>query len=366
MEIIQLESEEHGVERVKMGGTVQPLGARTKPWLAVQDKNVVGLDCRHLSGITEYEPTEFTFTAQSGTPLAEIQNTLAENGQYLPFDPPFANQGATIGGAIASGLNGSSSLRFGGLRDFMLGVSYIDGLGDIVASGGKVVKNAAGFDLSKFMVGSCGQFGILTQVTLKVFPRPESFATLEFDADLDSALSWIKRLILTPLEIDAMDWMAGKFWIRLGGPAQTVETATARIDSIIGTKPAVVMNSDSENGDDGVWKTANDFSWHDPRQVLIKIPCQLDNVGRIGETANRYQSALRITLGGQLAYASVPVDQVPTFQTELVQQSVPHLPISGPSEINQLVRRQGISRTLGQFSSLIKKAVDPNNHFATL
>ncbi|MFN9911536.1 MAG: FAD-binding protein, partial [Pirellulaceae bacterium] len=100
-------------------------------------------------GILEYDPSEFTITARAGTPLSELVDALAEQGQYFPFDPPLVAQGATLGGLVSSGISGSSRLRFGGIRDFVLGVRWVDGTGAIAVAGGKVVKNAAGFDIPK-------------------------------------------------------------------------------------------------------------------------------------------------------------------------------------------------------------------------
>ena len=132
-----------------------------------------------LSGLLEYEPQEFTFTALAGTPLAEIEQALSAHGQFLPFDPPLVQAGATLGGCVASGLSGPGRYRYGGLRDFLLGVRFVDWQGQLVSSGGKVVKNAAGFDLPKLMIGSLGQYGILAELSFKVFPRPEAYATLQ-------------------------------------------------------------------------------------------------------------------------------------------------------------------------------------------
>src|SRR5690606_29722305 len=138
---------------VQSASKVMPTGAGTKPALYGQASDAVRLDLRKLTGILEYEPGEYTFTARAGTPLAEIVAALTEHGQYLPFDPPFIDAGATLGGTIAAGLSGSGRFRFGGLRDFLIGVRMVDGRGTLVRGGGKVVKNAAGFDLPKLMIG---------------------------------------------------------------------------------------------------------------------------------------------------------------------------------------------------------------------
>ncbi|MBI4768870.1 MAG: FAD-binding protein, partial [Chloroflexi bacterium] len=136
-----------------------PRGGGSKPALSIPPEGVAALDLSGLTGLLEYDPAEFTFTALAGTPLSEVLAALSANGQYLPFDPPFAARGATLGGAVAAGLSGPGRYRYGGVRDFILGVRLVDGNGDLVRGGGKVVKNAAGFDIPKLMVGSLGQLG---------------------------------------------------------------------------------------------------------------------------------------------------------------------------------------------------------------
>ena len=168
-----------------------PRGGGTKPALSSVDAADV-LDLSALVGITEYLPSEYTVTALAGTRLAEVESRLAAEGQYLPFDPLLVEAGGTVGGAVASGANGSGRFRYGGLRDFLLAVTFVDGRGEIVRGGAKVVKNAAGFDLPKLMVGSLGRLGVLIECTFKVFPHPERCATLRvaglaFDEALEAA-----------------------------------------------------------------------------------------------------------------------------------------------------------------------------------
>ena len=160
---------------------VLPRGNGTKTALSAAPDGVTPLDLSGLSGVIEYQPGEFTFTALAGTRVTEIAAVLAEHGQYLPFDPLLAEAGATLGGTVAAGANGPGRYHYGGLRDFILGVRYVDGEGQIVYAGGKVVKNAAGFDIPKLMVGSLGQFGALVEMTFKVFPKPEANATLRLE-----------------------------------------------------------------------------------------------------------------------------------------------------------------------------------------
>src|SRR6185369_15555126 len=129
------------------------------------------------------EPSEFTFTARAGTPVRDVVAALAERGQYLPFDAPWLAAGSTLGGLVAGGVAGPGRFRFGGIRDFILGIRFVDGAGRLLRLGGKVVKNAAGFDLPKFFVGSLGRFGVLVEITFKVFPRPISKLTLRLEAE---------------------------------------------------------------------------------------------------------------------------------------------------------------------------------------
>jgi glycolate oxidase FAD binding subunit len=159
-------------EAVRTHTCIRPYGASSKTALRVVDGQCTRISSAGLSGIVEYEPSEYTFTALAGTPVAEVERILLENRQYLPCEPPLAGAGATLGGAVAAGLNGPGRYRFGGLRDSLLGIQFIDGMGRLVRAGGRVVKNAAGFDMPKFMVGSLGGYGFLVELTFKVMPVP--------------------------------------------------------------------------------------------------------------------------------------------------------------------------------------------------
>src|SRR6266478_897122 len=169
------------VEAVRSTAHLRATGAGTKPTLSAGDATPVSMV--KLRGLIEYEPSEFTFTALAGTPVKEIAAALAERGQYLPFDPMLVESGSTLGGTVAAGLSGPGRFRFGGVRDFVLGVRFVDGAGRLLRLGSKVVKSAAGFDLPKFFVGSLGRFGVLVELTFKVFPRPASRLTLRLAAE---------------------------------------------------------------------------------------------------------------------------------------------------------------------------------------
>jgi len=177
-------------------------GGGTKIALAAIPEGFACLDLTAWTGITDYQPDEYTITVRSGTPVAAVTDVLKENGQYLPFDPVLVEAGATIGGSVASGLNGPGRYRYGGVRDFLLGVKFLDWKGDLVSGGGRVVKNAAGFDLPKLMIGSLGMYGGLVELTFKVFPCPTSTITVgaSFPAFAQAAAAMV-RLTLSPLEI---------------------------------------------------------------------------------------------------------------------------------------------------------------------
>ena len=172
-------------ELLREGRRVLPRGGGSKPALSgtalAARLGLAEMEMTAIAGVVEYDPDELTFTALAGTRLLDILPLLASNGQYLPFDPLFVEHGATLGGTVAAGASGSGRYHFGGVRDFILGVRYINSEGQLVRGGGKVVKNAAGFDLPKLMVGSMGSLGVLVELSFKVFPRPEAYATLRLE-----------------------------------------------------------------------------------------------------------------------------------------------------------------------------------------
>src|SRR5512139_4155454 len=166
---------------VRSHPSVLPRGGGTKSALSTTHNGAEVIELTALAGMLEYEPGEFVFTALAGTRLADVRAQLAEHGQYMPFDPLLVDQGATLGGTIAAGANGPGRYRYGGVRDFLLGVRFVNGAGEIVHAGGKVVKNSVGFDIPKLMVCSLGRLGVLVEVSFKVFPKPEAYTTVRLE-----------------------------------------------------------------------------------------------------------------------------------------------------------------------------------------
>ena len=185
------------------------------------------LDVRPLAGVVDYEPSELVVTVRAGTRLRELQALLAERGQCLPFEPPQFGVGSTIGGAVAAGLSGPARASVGSLRDYVLGVQIINGKGELLTFGGQVMKNVAGYDVSRLMAGSLGTLGVIVQVSLKVLPVPPAECTLLFELSETSARQQLNRWGGQPLPLNASCWADGHLAVRLRG-AQAAVAAAAR------------------------------------------------------------------------------------------------------------------------------------------
>jgi len=186
------------------------------------------LDVSVHRGIVAYEPTELYITAQCGTPLAEIEAVLAEKGQMLAFEPPHFG-GATVGGCVAAGLSGPRRQQVGAVRDFVLGVKLVDGSGQVLNFGGQVMKNVAGYDVSRLIAGSLGTLGVIAEVTLKVLPRPVAETTLVFECDAAEAIRRLNEWGGQPMPISASFWFEGQLWLRLSGARAAVEAAIGKL-----------------------------------------------------------------------------------------------------------------------------------------
>ena len=187
------------------------------------------LDLSAHSGIVEYEPVELVLTAKAGTPLAEIEALLAANGQMLSFEPPHYGAHATLGGTLACGFAGPRRAFAGSARDALLGVQLLDGRGDVLNFGGKVIKNVAGYDVSRLMAGALGTLGVILQASLKVLPRPAQEVTLQFELDQDNAILRMNQLAGLPLPISAAAWVGGVMMLRLEGSAPGIHAAQVKL-----------------------------------------------------------------------------------------------------------------------------------------
>jgi glycolate oxidase FAD binding subunit len=187
------------------------------------------LDLTGVKGISCYEPTELVVTVRAGTALEELESALEEHGQCLPFEPPRFAPGGTVGGMVAAGLSGPARANVGAVRDHVLGVTLLNGLGEVLSFGGQVAKNVAGYDVSRLMAGSLGVLGVICEVSLKVLPTVRATATLCFDWEEDRALRQLRDWNSQPLPLNASAWCEGRLHVRLGGAAAAVDAACARL-----------------------------------------------------------------------------------------------------------------------------------------
>lgn len=181
------------------------------------------------AGVLRYQPEELVLTARAGTSLTEIESTLAERGQMLAFEPPHFGPGATLGGTIACGLSGPARATAGSARDFVLGVRLLNGRGDDLRFGGEVMKNVAGYDLSRLMAGAFGTLGLLLEVSLKVLPRPVATRTVMQEHGLEAALDRMAHWGGQPLPISATCHDGERLFVRLSGAERGVAAAAERI-----------------------------------------------------------------------------------------------------------------------------------------
>lgn len=343
-------------EYVRSSPLVIAVGAGTKPRLAAVD--AVKICSTRLCGIVEYDASEFTFTAQAGTPLRQIADTLRQSGQYLPFDPMLVDAGATLGGTVASGLSGPGRFRFGGLRDFILGVQFVDGAGRLLRLGGKVVKNAAGFDVPKFFVGSMGRFGIMTELTFKVFPLPASRVTLLLDpCDPQTIAKILQAAGSARWEVEALDVLpeSQSIALRLGGPPSAMALLAQEILSQWSGRELMTHESDE------LWADLREFRWVSGHESLVKValtPAHLvvfhQSLAAVPGT--RYH----LSSGGNVAFIAFPADQALSLDETLRTQKLTGLTLCGESPL-----WMGLQSNT-QISQAVKAAFDAENRFPTL
>ena len=315
------------------------------------------VDLTKLTGIVEYEPGEYTFTARAGTRLADIRQALAEHGQYLPFDPPLVAAGATLGGAIAAGLSGSGRYRYGGLRDFILGVRVVDGQGQLVRSGGKVVKNAAGFDLSKLMVGSLGRLGIVVEASFKVFPAPAAYATLCVERPtLAAALAALVPVMQGPYDLEALDIVPQAegvaVYARMGGAPAALAERLARLTRVLGAGTRLADDQEA-----AFWEEQREFLWATDGAALVKTATTPTSLPALAAARPHPGAARRYGVGGNLVWIAWP-GPLAGLHDLLAGQGLAGLVVRGAPE-QPIIGRAPESLLTGR----IRQALDPNHRF---
>ncbi len=344
------------IDLLKTETSILPTGGGTKPALTECLHHTTLVDMRGISGIVEYQSSEYTITVKGGTPLSEIKTVLKENGQYLPFDPPLANKGATVAGSVAAGLSGPGAYRYGPLKDFIIGVRFVDGMGNHVKGGGKVVKNAAGFDFPKLFNGSIGRLGIITELSFKVFPEPQAYVTLKASFDSPSeALAIMPKLLgfdLEGVELNAFN----ELLLRLGYQEPTMAARKAGLEKIVGRPLQIVIGyHESET-----WTAISDFDWKQADCNLFKTATTTTSANQLLEALKHQNPDWHLSNGGKSLYlASSNPDFYNTLDQELSQLHLSGLQLAGSSgRFPILGKANGLS-----FVNRIQKALDPNKLF---
>ncbi|WKB51450.1 glycolate oxidase subunit GlcE [Eleftheria terrae] len=221
------------VERVRAaaaeGRRLRIQAGGTKAFYGEPGEDAEPLDVRPLAGISSYEPTELVVTARCGTPLAELEAALAEKGQCLPFEPPRYAEGGTVGGMVAAGLSGPARAAVGAVRDYVLGATLLNGRAEVLSFGGQVMKNVAGYDVSRLLAGSMGVLGVILEVSLKVLPVAPASATVRFEMDQATAIRRVNEWAGQPLPLHASAWWSGMLVLRLSGAHAAVQAALRKL-----------------------------------------------------------------------------------------------------------------------------------------
>ncbi|HEY8549137.1 MAG TPA: FAD-binding protein [Vicinamibacterales bacterium] len=287
-------------------GDVRPVGGRTKTALSTPRPGDLVLDLSGLSGVLEYEPDECTFTALAGTPLRDVEAMLAQHGQALPFEAPFASRGATLGGVVASGLNGPGRYRYGGIRDFLIGARFVDGDGRLLRGGGKVVKNAAGFYLHHLLLGSAGRLGTLVELTFKVFPAPRARLTLVARyPSLADALAQVVSLRQSSYELDALDVAPdGRVWVRIAGEAAALDARAATLTGILGGSN---VTREEPAAAEAFWTEARDCAWAQ-HGILARVATTPSALAGLDAALGAAGAGRRYSAGGEIAWVDWPGD----------------------------------------------------------
>jgi glycolate oxidase FAD binding subunit len=359
VDVLAAESAAAVQEAVRASVRLQVRGGGTKTALHAPLPEADLLDLSPLSGMLEYEPGEFVFTALAGTRLRAVAAELAQHGQYLPFNPPLAAQGATLGGTVAAGLSGAGRQRYGGLRDFLIGARFVDGQGRLIRSGGKVVKNAAGFDQHKLLIGSLGSLGILVEVSFKVFPQPPSYGTVRIDVpSVGEGVAVLRRLATTRFDLEALDLhvdgRGAAVYVRLGGPSGVLQQ---RLEMLAAWLGAGAVDAEAEAH---FWQEGDSYGWLPPGAALVKIPVTLDQVAALEAVLAAAGAARRYSSGGNLAWAGWLRD-LGELDAQLHALGLSGLAVLGSTDSPLLGLRQGLS-----LARRLKAVLDPEDKFRPL
>jgi len=346
-------------QAVRDHARVLPIGNRTKPALTRVSSDVALIETTALTGIVEYEPAEYTFTALAGTRLSDVSSLLAAHGQVLPFDPTFRDAGATLGGTVAAGLSGSGRWRHGGVRDFVIGIRFVDGAGRVIRGGGKVVKNAAGFDFPKLFVGSMGRLGAIAELSLKVFPWPgPSVTVIAHMRDMAAALATLPRIARLPVVCDCIDLVPpANLLMRISGEESALATSVDRLRGALGGE-AITLDVVRGAEEERIWEAAREFTWATDH-LLVKVPTTLTRA-RVLETSLAMTRAVRrYAAAANVAWIAWPFDEdVAILDSVLTAANLSGVVLRG----DEPRARLGVDAA-NEFGARVRRAIDPTGRF---
>ena len=359
-EIIRPTSIEELVRAVHDLPRLHVVGAGTKSAMSAPRGDAVRCELTHLAGVIDHQPSEFLITAFAGTPIAQLQEALRQHGQYFPFDPPLVGVGATIGGTLAAGLSGPGRMRHGGVRDFVMGARFVDGLARVVTAGGRVVKNAAGYDLPKLLVGSCGYLGAIVELTLKVFPQPACDRTLRIETgDFESALRLQTALARSPIELTAVDIEpTATLWVRFEAEETAIDAIARRIVDLAERLIAGASVSVCEDPA-AVWNPLLDGSWAGSGDSWVRVPVSPGDLEKLEAELAEAIVPRRYSVAGNLAWIRWPASR----PLEQLDERLRHLGLGGSVLTGGSPRFRLGCRGNASMIRRIKHALDPDDKF---
>ena len=296
-------------------------------------------------GVLNYEPTELVISLRTGTPLSEVEKLLDDNGQMLPFEPPAFSDKATIGGTIACNLSGPRRAYAGAARDYLLGCKIINGKGEILTFGGEVMKNVAGYDVSRLMAGAMGTLGVLLEVSLKVLPKAETETTQLFHCSSVEAIDKMHTWSQTPLPISATSFHDSVLRVRLSGAAKAVNAAINHI------------GGDAMENADQYWQDLKEqrLEFFNTEKSLWRLSLASDIESVLAE--NSHEDDFLYEWGGALRWLKSDVP------AQVIQAAVAE--IDGHASLFRLTDQSAIFQPLTpglmRIHKNLKQAFDPHN-----
>ena len=338
------------------------VGGNSKNWYGDQASGEV-LNTLGYKGILDYQPEELVITVCAGTSLREVESALDAKNQYFPFEPPHFDDHATIGGMVAAGLAGPGRGQYGGLRDYVLGTKIMDGKGDVLSFGGKVMKNVAGYDVSRLIPGSLGTLSLLLEVSIKVLPKPTRTETLKFQMNAKDAIFYMNSWASQPLPLSASAWLGdsnhGDLWIRLSGANAGVQAAILKLQQGL---PSEIMDTSVASQ---FWESLREQShsfFSDSSEPLWRIA-----VNPLSEPVIKGGKVLMEWNGGQRWFkGKVNPEEV----REIAKQGQGHAtlfkyPNSHQGSVFTSLSENPLTSALEKVQQRVRQTFDPNRVFQT-